>query len=212
MKRHKRIMLLFTVLATLWGCTPSFVYLSDPIVYVKKDIPQQETLPNIAVLPFECPSYYPEIGMYTAKLFFQRLHEKKEFESVSFLQVSDWYEKGMSWHGKTALAVELGRELNIDYILFGSIDQYLTGYITSNKITVTARLIEVATEETLYFATEYGSGKPGKTFLMFDIKAGEPTPSASSVLYAVVDRIMKDCFKHSGHFKFLSKISSSFNN
>jgi hypothetical protein len=70
----------------------------------------------------------------------------------------------------------------------------------------------VATEDTLYFATEYGSGKPGKTFLALDIKAGEPTPSASSVLYAVVDRIMKDCFENNGYFGFLSKISSSFHN
>ncbi len=207
MKRHKRTMLLFTVLATLWGCTPGFLYLSDPIVYVERDLPRQEALPTIAVLPFESPFYYPEIGMYTAKLFFQRLLEKKEFAGVSFLQVSDWYEKGMSWHGKTALAVELGREHNSDYILLGSVDQYLIGYITSNKVTVTARLIEVATGETLYMATEYGSGKPGKTFLALDFKTAEPTPSASSVLYAVVDRIMKDCFKHSGYFRFLSKLS-----
>jgi len=211
MKRHTRTMLLFTVLATLWGCTPGFLYLSDPIVYEKKVLPRQETLPTIAVLPFESPSYYPEIGMYTSKLFFQRLLEKKAFEGVSFLQVSDWYEKGMSWHGKTALAIELGREHNSDYILLGSVDQYLIGYITSNKITVTARLIEVATGDTMYFATEYGSGKPGKTFLVFDLKAGEPTPSASSVLYAVVDRIMKDCFKNN-YFRFLSKLSSLTHN
>jgi len=193
MKGYRFITLLFLIVLGLWGCTPSFLYIADPTVYVRKEIPNQETTSKLTVLPFESPSYYPEIGMYTAKLCFQQLLEKKEFE-VSFSQHTDWYERGGSWVGKTELAVEEGRRLKSNYILIGSVDQYLVGYITDSRVTVTARLIEVKTGETIYFATGYGSGKPGKTFLSLDIKGGEKTPSATSVLYAVVDHIIKDCF------------------
>ena len=124
MKGIKVILLFSIVFSALLGCTPSFLYLSDPAVYVKKDLPRQEGLPHIVVLPFESPFYYPEIGMYTAKLFFQRLLDRKEFKDASFIQMSDWYEKGRSWNGKTELAVELGRALQSDFILLGSVDYY----------------------------------------------------------------------------------------
>ena len=194
MKAYRFITLLFFTVLSLWGCTPSFLYVSDPTVYVRKEFSSQETTSRLTVFPFESPSYYPEIGMYAAKLFFQQLLEKKEFE-VSFSQDTDWYEKGRSWIGKTELAVEAGRRLGSTYILIGSVDQYLVGHITSNKVMVTVRLIVVKTGETIYFATGYGSGTPGKTFLILDLKSGENTPSATSVLYAVVDHIVKDCFE-----------------
>ncbi|KPJ60750.1 MAG: hypothetical protein AMJ42_01370 [Deltaproteobacteria bacterium DG_8] len=193
MKKYGFINLLFLTVLSLWGCTPSFLYVSDPTVYIRKDISSQEAPSKLTVLPFESPSYYPEIGMYTSKLFFQQLLEKKEFE-VLFSQETDWYEKGRNWIGKTELAVEEGRKSRSDYILIGSVDQYLVGHITSNRVTVTVRLIEVRTGETIYFATGYGSGKPGKTFLLLDLKNAESTPSATSVLYSVVDHIIKDCF------------------
>jgi len=194
MKAYRCSTLLFLAVLSLWGCTPSFLYISDPTVYVREELPPQETTSRLTVLPFDSPSYYPEIGMYTAKLFFQQLLEKKEFE-VSFSQDTDWCEKGKSWTGKTELAVEEGRRLGSDYILIGSIDHYMIGHITSSRVMVTARLIEVRTGETMYFATVSGSGKPGKTFLLLDLKSGEHTPSATSVLYAVVDTIVKDCFE-----------------
>jgi len=196
------IILLFVTFFSLWGCTPSLIYIANPTVYVREELPTQETTSKITVLPFECPSYYPGIGTYTAKVFFQQLLKKEEFE-VSFSQQADWFERGGSWVGRTELAVEEGRRLKSDYILIGSVDQYMVGHITSNRIMVTARLIELKTGETVYFATGYGSGKPGKTFLLLDLKAGEHTPSATSVLYAVVDNIIKDCFGHRG---FLSRI------
>lgn len=191
-------LLLFTVSSLFWGCTPGFLYVSDPTVYVRKKISLQETTSKLTVLPFESPSYYPEIGMYTAKLFFQQLLEKKEFE-VSFSQYADWRERGRSWIGKTEMALEEGRRLGSTFILIGSVDQYMFGNITSNRVMVTARLIEVSTGETIYYATGYGSGKPGKTFLFLDTKSGENTPSATSVLYAVVNHIVKDCFDKKGY-------------
>jgi TolB-like protein len=193
MKEFRFTTILFLIVLSLWGCTPSFLYVSDPTVYVREKIPPQETTSKLTVLPFESPSYYPEIGMYTAKVFFQRLLEKEEFK-VSFSQGTDWYKRGKSWIRKTELAVEEGRKLKSDYILIGSVDYYLVGHITSNKVIVTARLIEVKTGEIIYFATGYGSGKPGKTFLALDLKAGEKTPSTTSVLYAVVDHLVKDFF------------------
>jgi len=193
MKAYRFIILLFLAVLSLWRCTPSFLYVSDPTVYVREELPPQETTSRLTVFPFESPSYYPEIGMYAAKLFFQQLLEKKEFE-VSFSQDTDWCEKGRSWVGKTELAVEEGRRRGSDYILIGSVDQYMVGYITSSRVMVTARLIEVRTGEPIYFATICGSGKPGKTFLVLDLKSGENTPSATSVLYAVVNHIVKDCF------------------
>ena len=213
MKDHRFIILLLLAFFNLWGCTPSFLYVPEPTVYVRKALPSQEKPSKLTVLPFECPDYYPEVGMYTAKLFFQRLLGKKEIKDIVFSQYTDWHERGESWVGKTALALEEGRKLNSDCILIGSIDYYLIGHITSNRVTVTVRLIEVKTGETIYFATGYGSGKPGKTFLTLDLKAGEPTPSATSVLYAVVDHIVKDCFdKNKIYLKPLKNIFSSFHN
>jgi len=206
MKKYRFINLSFFAILSLWGCTPSFLYLSDPTVYIRKDIPSSETISKLTVLPFESPSYYPEIGMYTSKLFFQRLLEKKGFE-VFFSQKTDWHERGRTWMGKTQWAVEEGRRSRSDYILIGSVDQYLVGYITSNRVIVTVRLIEVKTGETIYFATGYGSGKPGKTFLILDIKNAENTPSTTSVLYAVVDHMIKDCFdRKRGYLRHLNII------
>ena len=208
MKKHLFIIPCFLTLLSLLGCTPSFLYVPDPTVYVREGFPPQETTARVTVLPFESPSYYPEIGMYTSKLFFQHLLKKEGFE-VSFFPETNWYEKGRSWNGKTGLAAEEGRKLMSDYILIGSVDQYLVGHITSNRVTVTTRLIEVMTGETVYYATGYGSGKPGRTFLLLDLKAGETTPSTTSVLYAVVDHMVKDCFDRGmGYFKSLNKIFS----
>jgi TolB-like protein len=179
---------------TLWGCTPSFLYLADPVVYVKKDLPRDGIAAKLVVLPFENPSDDGGIGMYTAKLFYERLLKQEEFSAVAFLQVPDWYEKGISLQGKTELAAELGRNSQSEYVLIGSIDYYLVGHITSNRVTVTARLLETATGETLYYATEYGSGKPGRTFFPFDLEAGETTPASSSVLSEVVDKLVKGYF------------------
>jgi TolB-like protein len=205
MNAYRVITPLLVVLFNLWGCTPSFIHIPDPTVYMRKELPPQETTVKLTVLPFESPSYYPEIGMYTSKLFYQQLLKKKEFE-VSFSQEADWHERGGSWIGKTELAVEEGRKLMSDYIIIGRVDHYMVGHITSNRVTVTTRLIEVKTGETLYFATGYGSGKPGRTFLLLDLKAGETTPSAISVLYAVVDHIVKDCFKKNGRWGPLKKV------
>jgi TolB-like protein len=189
-KRHLFLCILFT----LWGCTPSFLYLADPLIYVKKDLPGNGNAAKIIVFPFESPSDYPGLGMYTATLFYQRLLKQEEFREVAYVQVPDWYEKGKSLTGKTELAAELGRDFQSEYVLIGSIDYYLVGHITSNRVTVTARLMETATGETLYYATEYGSGKPGKTFFPYDVEAGETTPATSSVLSAVVDKLVKGYF------------------
>jgi hypothetical protein len=133
--------------------------------------------------------------MYTAELFYQRLLKQAQFGEVAFIQAPDWYEKGSSLKGKAALASAVGRDLQGEYVLIGSIDYYLVGHTTSNRVTVTARLMDTATGETLYYATEYGSGKPGKTFFPYDVEAGESAPAASSVLSAVVDKIVKGYFK-----------------
>jgi TolB-like protein len=202
MKVHWFFVLLVIGFLNSWGCTPSFVYVPDPTVYVKKDLVPHTVSPKLAVLPFESPFYNPDSGMYTAKLFYQRLLARKEFREVFFSQETDWYKKGMSWMGKSELAREEGRMRQADYILIGSIDYYLVGHTTPNAVTVTARLLEVATGETIYFATGYGSGKPGKTFLLLDYKSGEYTPSATSVLSEVVDNLIKDCFSK-GLFKSL---------
>jgi TolB-like protein len=207
MKAHGVFVLLVIGLLGSWGCTPSFVYVPDPTVYVKKDLSPHEVSPRLAVLPFESPFYNPDSGMYTAKLFYQRLLARKEFREVFFSQETDWYIKGMSWMGKSELAREEGRVRQADYVLIGSIDYYLVGHTTRNAVTVTARLLEVATGETVYFATGYGSGKPGKTFLFLDYKSGEYTPSATSVLAAVVDNLIKDCFSK-GFFGSLKTIIS----
>ena len=215
MKKYRLIILVFALFFNLWGCTPAFLHIPDPTVYVKEEIPAQETPSIFAVLPFESPYYSPEIGMYTAKLFFQKFLEREELKEVLFFQGTDWYEKGGSWNVRTERAVEEGRRLKSDYIIIGSIDRYLVGYISSNSVTVTVRLIEVETGETMYFATGNGSGKPGKTFLILDLKAGEPTPSTTSVLYAVVenmvDNIVDDCFKNN-YWESFSKIFPSVRN
>jgi TolB-like protein len=186
--------LFLCVLFALWGCTPSFLYLSDPVIYVKKDLPGDGNSDKLIVLPFESPAEYPGLGMYTAELFYQRLLKQAQFGEVAFIQAPDWYEQGRSIKGKTELAAALGRDLQGEYVLIGSIDYYLVGHTTSNRVTVTARLMDTATGETLYYATEYGSGKPGKTFFPYDLRAGEATPSTSSVLSAVVDQIVKGYF------------------
>jgi len=208
MKRYWFIVPCFLIFLSLLGCTPSFLYVPAPTVYVREEFSPQDTTARITVLPFESPSYYPEIGIYTSKLFFQHLLKKKGFE-VSFSPETNWYERGKDWNGKTGLAAEEGRKLMSDYILIGSVDYYMIGHITSNKVTITARLIEVTTGETLYFATGYGSGKPGRTYYILDLKAGETTPSATSVLYAVVDHMVKDCFDRKNYrFKSLNKFFS----
>ena len=154
------------------------------------------------VLPFESPSYFSEAGIFTAKLFYQRLLEQEEFTDIFYSQNSDWFEKGMTWSGRTELAIEEGRRAEVDYILIGSIDYFLVGHITTSRVTVTARLLEVMSGETIYFATGYGSGKPGKTFLFFDSRAGEHTPSPTAVLSVVVNNMVRDCFRK-GWFNFI---------
>ena len=202
MKSYRFIILLIPSFLGIWGCTPSFIYVPKPTVYVKQDLSQQEIPPTLMVLPFESPSYYSEIGTYTAKLFYQRLLEQKEFTDVSYSQNSNWFDKSMNWIGKTELAIAEGRKAEVDYILIGSINYYLVGHTTTNRVTITARLIEVLSGETIYFATGYGSGKPGKTFLFLDSKASEYTPSTTAVLSAVVNNMVKDYFKK-GLFRFI---------
>lgn len=195
MKPYGWVVLILCLFFHGLGCTPGFLYVSKPTVYVKDGLPKGKTPVRLAVLPFASPDYHPEIGMYTAKLFFQKLIDRREFQEVFFSQETNWYERGGSFHGRTDLAIDEGKRLTSDYILMGSIERYKVGQITSNDVVVTVRLIEVETGKTLYFATGYGRGEPGKTFLIMDTKAGEPPPSSTSVLDAVVDRLVKDCFK-----------------
>lgn len=207
MKAHRLFVVLVMGFLCGGGCTPSFVYVPDPAVFIKKELAQHEVSPKLAVLPFENPYYSPDSGMYTSKLFYQRLLARKEFSEVLFSQETGWYEKGMSWTGKSELACEAGRMHQADYVLIGSIDYYLEGHTVRNAVTVTARLLDVATGETIYFATGYGSGKPGKTFLLLDYRSGEYTPSATCVLAAVVDNLINDCFNR-GLFRSLATIIS----
>lgn len=193
------------------GCTPSYLHVPAPTVYMKKGVPAYDETPTVTVLPFEGPAYYPEIGLYTAKLFYQELLERHGSFTVFLSQDRDWYEKGMSWNGKTALALQAGVRDGSDYILIGSVDNYLVGNITSSRVIVTARLLEVNTGDTLYFASGYGSGQPGKTFLIFDTKPGERTPSNTSVIAAVVDNLVKDCFgRFTGYLEPLNPLTSLF--
>ena len=205
MKKYSLSILLIIICVSGWGCTPSVVYVPSPTVYVKKNLASHKVSPKLAVLPFESPFYSPDSGMYTAKLFYQRLLARKEFREVFFSQETDWHTNGMSLMGKSELAREEGRVRQADYVLIGSVDYYLVGHTTPNAVTVTAQLLEVATGETIYFATGYGSGKPGKTFLLLDYKSAEHTPSATSVLSAVVENLIKDCFSK-GLFRSLKRI------
>lgn len=207
MKTDWIILLLTVVVLGSTGCTPSIIYVADPTVYLQKDLAPQEASPKLVVLPFESPSYNPDGGMYTAKLFYQRLLSRKALGEVVFYQETDWYTRGRSWMGKTGLALQEGSKRQADYVLIGSVDYYLIGHITPSAVTVTARLIEVATGETVYFATGYGSGKPGKTFLLLDYKAGSYTPSVTAVLTAVVDNLINDCFNR-GPLRSLGTIIS----
>lgn len=207
MKAHRFFILLLIAVLKSGGCTPSFVYVPNPTVFVKKDLIEREFSPKLAVLPFESPCYSPDSGMYTSKLFYQRLLARKEFSEVLFLQETGWYEKGMSWRGKSELAREAGSMHQADYVLIGGIDYYLDGHTVRNAVTITARLLDVATGETIYFATGYGSGKPGKTFLLLDYKSGEYTPSATSVLAAVIDNLINDCLNR-GLLRSLATIIS----
>lgn len=187
-------MVIIALLLTVAGCTPSYLHVPDPTVYMNRGFPYHDDNPTVMVLPFEGPSYYPEIGMYTGMLFYHKLLERHGSLTASLSQDTGWYEQGMSWNGKTALALEAGRREGSDYILTGSVDNYLVGHITSSRVIVTARLMDVSTGETLYFASGYGSGKPGKTYLLYDTKAGESTPSNTAVIAAVVDNLVNDCF------------------
>lgn len=202
MKSHRFIFLFIAALACIWGCTPSYIFAPNPTVYVKQDFACEHLPQKLMILPFESPSYFLEAGGFTAKLFYERLLQQDEFTEIYYSQDSDWFEKGMTWHGRTELAIEEGRKAGVDYILIGSIDYYLVGHISTNRITVTARLIEVLSGETMYFATGYGSGKPGKTFLILDAKPGQHTPSPTAVLSVVVNNMVRDYFR-SGWFSFI---------
>ena len=189
-------------LVCLWGCTPSYIFAPNPNVYVKQDFACKTLPQTLMILPFESPSYFFEAGQFTAKLFYESLLEKEEFADIYYSQNADWYEKGITWHGRTERAIEEGRRAGVDYILIGSVDYYLVGHITTNRVTVTVRLIEVLSGETMYFATGYGSGKPGKTFLFLNATPGEHTPSPTAVLSVVVNNMVRDYFS-SGWFSFI---------
>jgi TolB-like protein len=202
MKSYRFIFLFIAAFLCIWGCTPSYIYAPRPTTYVKQCLTCKEVPQTLMILPFESPSYFLDGGVFTAKLFYERLLQQEEFTAIYYSQNSDWFEKGMSWHGRTELAIEEGRRAGVDYILIGSIDYYLVGHITTNRVTVTARLIEVMSGETMYFATGYGSGKPGKTFLLLDAKPGEFTPSPTAVLSVVVNNMVRDYFRR-GWFSFI---------
>ena len=202
MKLHRLIFFLLATCICFWGCTPSVIVAPRPTVYVKQDLSHYDLPQTLMVLPFESPSYFLEAGTFTAKLFYQRLLEQDEFTDIMYSQNPDWFEKGLTWNGRTELAIEEGRRAEADYILIGSIDYFLVGHISTNRVTVTARLIEVMSGETIYFATGYGSGKPGQTFLFFDSRPGEHTPSPTAVLSIVVNNIVRDCFRK-GWFSFI---------
>ena len=89
MKKYLFIVPCFLTFLNFLGCTPSFLYVADPTVYVREGFPPQETTARVTILPFESPSYYPEIGMYTSKLFFQHLLKKKGFEAF-LSQETNW--------------------------------------------------------------------------------------------------------------------------
>ena len=202
MKLHRLIFFFLAICLCAWGCTPSVIVAPRPTVYVKQDLAHYDLPQTLMVLPFESPSYFLEAGTFTAKLFYQRLLEQDEFSNIIYSQNPDWFEKGFTWNGRTELAIEEGRRAEADYILIGSIDYFLVGHINTNQVTVTARLIEVMSGETIYFATGYGRGKPGQTFLFFDSRPGEHTPSPTAVLSVVVNNIVRDCFRK-GWFSFI---------
>jgi hypothetical protein len=202
MKLHRLIFSLIGVCLCVWGCTPSVIVAPRPTVYVKQEIFDCDLPQTLMVLPFESPSYFLEAGTFTAKLFYQRMLEQDEFTKIIYSQNPDWFEKGLTWNGRTELAIEEGRRAEADYILIGSIDYFLVGNITTNQVTVTTRLIEVMSGETIYFATAYGSGRPGQTFFFFDSRPGEHSPSPTAVLSAVVNNIVRDCFRK-GWFSFI---------
>ena len=150
MKSHRFIFLLIAACLCIWGCTPSYIFNPSPTVYVKQNLSREDLPQTLMVLPFESPSYFSEAGIFTAKLFYQRLLEQEEFTDIFYSQNSDWFEKGMTWNGRTELAIEEGRRTEVDYILIGSIDYFLVGHITTSRVTVTARLIEVMSGECSY--------------------------------------------------------------
>ncbi len=186
------LLALFIVLIA--GCLPSYVRVSPPVVYVKEGFPSSIGSSRLIVLPFDSPSYYPEIGFSAGNLFYRSLLKKGTFGEVFFYQDPEWHERGRTWSGKTELAIEMARRTGYQFVLVGEVESYRWGKVASPHVALTVRLIDAETAQTLRFVGGTGRGKPGNTYLLFNTERPEESPSTSKVFAAVIEDLVSRFF------------------
>ncbi|MCF7709164.1 MAG: CsgG/HfaB family protein [Verrucomicrobia bacterium] len=111
--------------------------------------------PSIAVAPFENLSTYKNAGLAVTDLANTLLYAQKHFRvvEVSSLQKTDTTEfrnlETVPWEkqlgANTAIGIELGKRLETDYILAGSIGEYgfIDGFGENANVAINLRLVEV---------------------------------------------------------------------
>ena len=120
---------------------------------------------KVAVIPFENLSNDQGAGDRVTRIFISELFSKNAFDIIEPGEVNRVLQKlGIVRTGEltTEQAIEVGKELKVQSVFLGSVNEsttYRSGSSNTTIVTLVVRLIEVETGSTIWSATHTAGGK-----------------------------------------------------
>lgn len=180
--------MLMLVLAAV-GCS-MFYQDKGPNVVLKQKRENFKTS-SILVFNFKEPSFAEGKGQVVADLFHQALLKSKKFKVVSVNNRSEWFRLGRTEEEQLQYALKEGAEQKYDYILVGSIEDYYYGGLHKTRVRLKIRLLEVATNITVFLA-ENRKDEGGKdTSYPMDTRLSTPSRPTDAVAEKAVTELVK---------------------
>jgi len=148
--------------------------------------------PVLLIAPFENTEHSPALGLAVARLFIEQIVQRSAVQSAGIIDDPQNL-RALLYRDIPAVADALGRarRRGADLLLVGSVPEYRAGSAGPTAVTVVARLIDVESGAVVWWGRSSVAGRPGRRFLLWDMRLDPDPPDADTLTRAAVRRIVK---------------------
>lgn len=195
------------------GCLPARIVQNKVDVFTNKQLRHYAKTGHLVILPFDTPGKSRDFGLKVARIFKDEISKKEDIKKITLVEDTPWLAQiDYSALKQQKALLEAGKK-NADLLLFGAVEEYLSGTAGNTAITVSATVFNVATGKSLWRGRDKVVGKPGRTFLFWGQSLTPDPPDVNELLAHAARQIVREIFylvepeKEPG---FLSKLINKF--
>ncbi len=179
------LLLCFSVCA----CLPGWTVPSRPEIFISHNLGTYASTGRVAIMPFQNDHYAQQLGTEAAEFVKQALMARRMFKESMVIENAFWHNRQVDTAAVINQALCDVQAQGFDLLMVGDILDYMPSTAGETKAVISARLIEIASGETLWWGKASCSGRGGRTFLLWaEDLSGDP-PLAKSLLRKAAHKI-----------------------